>query len=366
MCRDDGDVCPLTVVLTTSPCVSHPSTYLMQNTMLSLTAHCGPLARRVPIIIVCDGYALRDADAEKSVFRQAKVTREDAERYARYLNRLEVLCARARDLELDDSPFRNASMLVLREHHGFPYALRRGLQLVKTPLVMVLQHDRSFTNDVDLARVCREMQRCCSWLYYVGFPTKSTIRHDLVMRGQTNGALVPTPLRTQPARDTCAALDAKRGTYTDSSEDGLTLLPLCRFFDSTHVARTAWYTNFIFGRNAPWAFVRRGFVEEKVTEVMTPELLSGGLDEAHKPYGMYVLWPDGAADRPVPLSYDAREHDAPMAEPYGGMWPTVVGHVNGHRDGLERKMQHQVSFVLDAEIDAYDAATRREPAQLVM
>ena len=43
----------------------------------------------------------------------------------------------------------------------------------------------------------------------------------------------------------------------------------------------------------------------------------------------------------------------------------LVGHVHGHRDGLERKMQHQVSFVLDAEIDAYDAATRREPAQLV-
>ena len=341
----------LTVVVTTSPSVSNPATALIQNTLASVHAHLGPAAAQVRKIVVCDGFNI----AKSSTFRQAKVTDDDAARYATYLARLRVLCETA----TASTPFANASLILLKEHHGFPLALRQGISRVRTPLVMVLQHDRAFVNDVDIARVCREMRRCHDWLYYVGFPTKSTIRHDLVMLGQSGGALAPAPFRTQPAPEGAEHYAAAaRGTYTDPNEKGLTLLPLYRFYDSTHVAQTAWYADFIFGVGAPWKFARRGFVEEKVTEVLTPAVLDGGV-AAHRPYGMYLLWPDGSADRSIPKSYDARGADAPAAEPYGPMWPTVVGHVNAHRDGnscLSRKFAFAHAFVPDADTDAWLSA----------
>ena len=70
-----------------------------------------------------------------------------------------------------------AELIHLDERHGFAHALRRGLMHVRTPHVLVAQHDRSFVRNVSLAPVLDAMEASDGLVQYVGFPTSSTIDH---------------------------------------------------------------------------------------------------------------------------------------------------------------------------------------------
>ena len=121
----------LTIVLTTSPIKTHPSTRLIEEVFESIAVLAGLGDCRK---IVADGVKVRERDK----FRSGICTPEAMSNYRHYLSRLEALT------KTEGSPLRGAELLALDERHGFAHALRRGLMRVATPFVLVAQHDRSF------------------------------------------------------------------------------------------------------------------------------------------------------------------------------------------------------------------------------
>ena len=118
----------LTVVLNTSPCYSHPSTRLLEETVASFALAPGLPACR--LLVVADGCKLAAATRVK----KGAVTAEVADGYRRYLARVAHLTRQPA------SVLRGAELLALDEHHGCAHALRRGLARVRTPFVIVVQH----------------------------------------------------------------------------------------------------------------------------------------------------------------------------------------------------------------------------------
>lgn len=80
-----GDAPEVTIVLTTSPCRSHPSTMLIEETVSSIARHAGASpATETRLLVVCDGVKVR----AKSKFRSGQVDEDGAARYEAYLDRL--------------------------------------------------------------------------------------------------------------------------------------------------------------------------------------------------------------------------------------------------------------------------------------
>jgi hypothetical protein len=52
----------------------------------------------------------------------------------------------------------NSTVLQLPEHHGFTYAVKAALELVKTEYVMVIQHDREFERSFSLKEVIKALK----------------------------------------------------------------------------------------------------------------------------------------------------------------------------------------------------------------
>ena len=123
---DAPEVTSVTIVLTTSPCRSHPSTMLIEETVSSIARQAGASpATGTRLLVVCDGVKVR----AKSKFRSGQVDEDGAARYEAYLDRLAWL---ARD---ETGPLRGAEILRLEERHGFGHALKRGVMRVTTCLL---------------------------------------------------------------------------------------------------------------------------------------------------------------------------------------------------------------------------------------
>ena len=82
----------------------------------------------------------------------------------------------------------------------------------------------------------------------------------------------------------------------------MSLLPLLFFFDSTHVARTSWYREFVFGDHVTsrGAFrLRRGeFIEDKLGQAELNDIKQHGM-AAHAKYGTFLLDDGGGAVLPA-------------------------------------------------------------------
>ena len=113
-----------TTIITTSVCKIHPSTELITQVLQSLSHH-APELSPCRTIIVCDGCK----HSEKNLYRACRVDGAARERYEEYKRQLHTLAAQSHTLEI----------LELDANHGFGYAVRAAMPLVKTPLVCVLQ-----------------------------------------------------------------------------------------------------------------------------------------------------------------------------------------------------------------------------------
>lgn len=113
----------ISVVVTTSPVRSNPSTDLLERVLLSL--HLVGLAH-VPRIIVCDGYKI---SAGKSNHKAGKISVAEAERYSEYIQKLQE---RATGAESVRSAYFRTQILVLPDHHGFGFAVKSALAEVDT------------------------------------------------------------------------------------------------------------------------------------------------------------------------------------------------------------------------------------------
>ena len=258
----------LTIVLTTSPIKTHPSTRLIEEVFESIAVLAGLGDCRK--IIVADGVKVREHDK----FRSGICTPEAMSNYRHYLSRLEALT------KTEGSPLRGAELLVLDERHGFAHALRRGLMRVATPFVLVAQHDRSFVRPVEVSHVLDVMETAnehtvCTdsgRVNYVGFPTTTTLSHRSYVASKYGLAVEPVT-RDVPDPKVDGSKPGRSGTNdqlrtNDERPSTLKLLPLVQFYDSMHVASTRWYLSRVFGRSRYVNLPRGGFIEDTLGQHM--------------------------------------------------------------------------------------------------
>ena len=304
-------------------------------------------------VIVADGVKMREGEDATCKFRSGIVTRDAERKYRHYLRRVKRLTL------TPGSVLHGARLMVLEQRHGFAHALRRGIcRAVRTPFVLVAQHDRSFVRAADLAAVVDAMAAANAKaplsraadsepsaafrLNYVGFPTSTTVTHARHVRSKYALEIAPfeAPRFADSAED-----EARRGEGEGEGENeherSVALLPLLQFYDSMHVASTRWYLSRVFGRERYCTLPKGGFIEDTLGQLMlraareaaraareaeadegdgdakerNARRVADAVREAHRPFGAYVrvasVDPD-APGEPVCGHIDGR--DARLAD----------------------------------------------------
>jgi len=257
----------LTVILCTSPVKSNPSTKLIEETYGSM-CHYAPALKACRLIISCDGYKTRD----KAKYRSGQVTEEGGKNYEAFLEKLGKL-------ELGE-------IVRCQEREGFGFALKNALAHVKTPYVIVVQHDRNFVRAAPVVDVVKCLEANDSWLKYVLLPTTTVLHYPRYVQSKYQ-----------------LKLESRVTAF------GFSLTPLLQWYDSTHVCSVAHYRTFVYRGGL---VARGGFVEDKLGQYQLKRIKERGLG-AHAEFAQFVL-DDGVA--------------APM-----------VSHLDGHDSRVEGKFK---------------------------
>ena len=146
--------------------------------------------------------------------------------------------------------------------------------------MIVVQHDRNFVRDVDVAEIVKVLEANDGWLKYVGLPTSTTLNYARLVL-------------------------SKYGIKIDqAAPDGASfkLTPLLQWYDSTHVCSTKHYREFVYRGDL---VKKGGFVEDKLGQHQLADIRENGM-AAHAKYGQFVL--DDGMGKPIVSHLDG--HDA--------------------------------------------------------
>ena len=124
----------LTVLLVTSPIVSHPSTELLDKVVSSFQLVTDLNSCR--LIILGDG-----VKCGKFLPKRGSVTNEMFSNYSSYLDKIDQKISEAEE----DSLWSKTSLVRMSEHLGFGHVVYHGLRMCQTEYVMVVQHDHPFS-----------------------------------------------------------------------------------------------------------------------------------------------------------------------------------------------------------------------------
>ena len=135
----------ITVVVTSSPVCSNPSTRMLLECLASLDRN-GGLAR-CRKLIMCDGFKVR----RRSHRKQGVVTDEEAVLYREFVRKVACMCR-------EDAAFRRTRLVRLARRQGSAYAIREAVQAhVHTPFVLVVPHDCLIARPVKLGAAASAM-----------------------------------------------------------------------------------------------------------------------------------------------------------------------------------------------------------------
>lgn len=210
---------------------------------------------QVKKVIVCDGTRRRKNDSKKKSYRGGWVDVEGEAAYTVYKTRLRKLC---------ESVWENTVVLELESRHGFGFAVKRSMAEIDTEFVIVIQHDRFFMRPLKLESVMQllvknDQVNCI----YLGTNSTSDYRNRILSRFQ---------------------IDLWEHQIADEK---FVLLPMIIWLDSTHIARTEWYREFIFDRNGRHV-APGGFIEDKLGQVQLKRFMEDGF-VSHKEFGTFML-----------------------------------------------------------------------------
>lgn len=281
---------------------------------------------------MADGYRTKNVDEKvtqrhanvKQAMRNGIVTEDQAENYRLYKERLKELCAAAGA----DSIFCNTRVEELDSRHGYGFALRHALQLVDTPYVCVIQHDRTFMRPTPIRETLAAMWQH-PHIKYVGMSMRSNLMYRDIFRSkygrnyfeQLEDLVLRLPeLQVDPTlygpdsasirimlesagdklRENLLAL---REAYAGSAQcveqqawvqqhpsncHQLTLTPTLFWYDNVHVCETAHYRDFCFEPSYKMV-AKGGFVEDKLSPVLVRTVERLGLAQGHARFGCYLL-----------------------------------------------------------------------------
>jgi len=269
----------VTVILTTSPSPAQPGTELVEQVLRSMMTLAPALARS-RLIIVCDG--VKAATGDKVQWRSAKVDEAARCNYEEYKARLRAAAAEAADSSAGSWMPPRSELLELGANHGFGFAVRAALELVDTPLVCVIQHDRTFMRHVDVEPIVRSMLEHQGRVGYVLMHTKSTGKYVVCQSSR---------LREKGVKaEDC---DIERLALPLPGE-GRRLLPCLTWYDSTHLCLTSYYRDFVLNP-AEGVVKKGGFIEGEMGQLQFPEFCSRGPALALERWRTY-LYDDGSDD----------------------------------------------------------------------
>ncbi|KAH6617151.1 hypothetical protein F5144DRAFT_615814 [Chaetomium tenue] len=304
----------LTLVITTSPTPSAPSTDLLSQILASFREFCPELSR-CRVILVLDTY---DHISSTARLKKGHVTAEGARNYAEYKNnakrlildeyapgrqehRLEDLLEDYDEAEYGSTAYAqqtNTVPLAITKTEderitfveplqrlGFGLAVRSALRLTRTPYVWIQQHDWALVSDIPLRPLLTIMQQHSQPtaaslddfetakvpVKYVCFPSIRMLEYaksDHVMQFPALRAL--TNLHKQN-------FSVVQPDHDDDGGGGTTqkipLTPLFFWHDKPHVAETAHYLARLFPDRA--ALPRGAFIEDTIGHRARTEMKDG-------------------------------------------------------------------------------------------
>jgi hypothetical protein len=119
----------LTIIITTSPVRSNPSTLMMEDTYKGFSLVEG--LQHCPKIIVCDGYVMTKG---KPHYKKGKIMVDDALRYVDFIQ-----CIRGMAAEGSSGMLPHTKILELARRTGFAHGVRAALAKVTTKYVLIVQ-----------------------------------------------------------------------------------------------------------------------------------------------------------------------------------------------------------------------------------
>ena len=167
----------LTIIITTSPVPSSPSPDLIKNTIGSLPDSLS----KVPIVISFDNFTIDPDECEK--LKKGYISKDLANRYPAYIENVcnlfgDVSCLSDRqDCFVSTSLNRDVTFLILKQRHGFAFSIKIALDYVKTPYIMILQHDWLFAFHPPISHLLSILQTEDE-VQYIGFIARMSLNYE--------------------------------------------------------------------------------------------------------------------------------------------------------------------------------------------
>jgi hypothetical protein len=296
MSAQDGAV-PLTpdlvtLIITTSPTPSAPSTDLISGILDSFKRYC-PVLLFCRIIVVFDTY---DRVSERMRLKKGQITADGARAVELYKTNVKRLILNeyypkgegASQVAVHGQGVAEYGSPHLAENHvalstsqtedkrvtfieptgrlGFGLAVRSALRMTETPYVWVQQHDWPLVRDIPLASLLEVMQASDADsnvpVKYVCLPAVRMLSYAV----SAHVVQFPT-LRTLTAQ-------LKRDFFPKSQPDmGVPLTPLFFWHDKPHIASTAHYLARIFPSRL--AIARGDFIEDSIGQRARTQMKEG-------------------------------------------------------------------------------------------
>ena len=260
----------LTLLMVTSPILSHPSTEMMERVVSSFSLVTSLSSCKM--LILADGAKCGKFRPKRGVVPSDMVTH-----YNTYLDKMEELVEKA-DV---DSIWSRTKVIRMSEHLGFGHVVLHGLRLATTEYVMVLQHDHPFSIEFSLAPVIQFMDSSNS--NYVSLPISTVWRHV-----NRCSSMHQIDLRAK-------ALAAGKGRF----------IPILFWYDGTHVARRDAYIKLVF--EGEYALPIGHFIEDTFSQWVMG-LLRENYEKWFPVYSMYMFQPDKQKEEALIFHLDGRNY----------------------------------------------------------
>lgn len=283
----------LTLVITTSPTPSAPSTELLSGVLDSFRTHCDVLLR-CSVIVVFDTY---EQLTETARLKKGHVTSETADKYDAYKENvkkqfLKVFAKDAADttglIETTDEaeygspgspllatpvPFvlsstADGSVRFIEAQGrrlGFGLGVRSALRAVQTPYVWIHQHDWRLIYDIPVASLLGAMQASkvdeSKPIKYICLPSGRRSSYA------TSEQVVPYPELRK------VSLELTGEYAAGPSQPALPLTPMFFWHDKPHVAATAHYLARVFPTRL--AMMRGAFIEDTIGQKARNQMKQG-------------------------------------------------------------------------------------------
>ncbi|KAF5023528.1 hypothetical protein F66182_4395 [Fusarium sp. NRRL 66182] len=280
----------LTVIITTSPTPSAPSTELITSIIDSFDRHC-PALLACSVIVVFDTF---DQIVPTARLKKGQVTPQQAADFDAYKRNVKdlILARCSRGVSTAECTHQDAvaeyggphdpqnevaytmsqtldkqvSFLEPSRRLGFGLAVRSALRIVQTPHVWVQQHDWALVADIPIQPLLRIMQT------HESDPT-APIKYVCLSAVRMLSYAVSADVRRFPTlRELSATLTREYQVPSDPSVK-LPLTPMFFWHDKPHIASTKHYLERVFPTRL--AMLRGDFIEDKIGQRARAQMKDG-------------------------------------------------------------------------------------------